>query len=507
MRRLSLNEIRAWLGGRLSGGNMGRVRRWAAASTIPFHRFFWLLFLAWTVAVGGSFAWNLAHNVVEVKAQAVQAAEALLQKDLLYREWSILHGAVYIPAPNQPEPLGAPGDEPREIITPSRQRLMLLNPAVVSRQIFALQDRELGVRGHITSLNPIQPANRPDPWERQGLEAFARGAKEVSALEVLDGNRYYRMMRPLVTVASCQRCHEETGHKPGELRGGISVSVPMSRFEASMENVHLAAAHGGLWVFGLAGLVVGVRNLARHSESRRKAEDALRLALKEKQALLQEIHHRVKNNLQVVSSLLQLQMNEIRDPQMAGVFRESQLRIRCMALIHEKLYHSESLARIDLADYLRSLANLLFASYGDARGRIRLELNLCPAFIGIDAAIPLGLVANELITNCLKFAFPDGRRGEIKMELATCPGGAFRLQVADDGVGLPEGFAIEESGSIGMRLVKILAHQLGARCVWEGLGPGTSCTLEFHETTPNPRNQAPPGNGRAQKEALMEAKL
>ncbi len=477
MLRFSLHDWRPVAARRLVQRVRSGLSNRAASSILPYRRFFWVLGGAWTAAVAGSFCWNLAHNAEEVRILTVRTAEALLQKDVLYREWSILHGGVYIPVSAQPELSPEGAAEPREIVTSSGQRLTLLNPALVSRQVFALQDKELGVRAHLISLNPIQPANRPDEWERQGLEAFETGAREVSGMEDLGGSRYFRLMRPLVIVRSCLRCHEEQGHKPGEIRGGISVSVPMNRF-SSMENIHLGAAHSGLWVMGLAGLVLGVRNLAQHSQRQHKAE-------LEKEALLQEIHHRVKNNLQVISSLLQLQINEISDPATAEIFRESQLRIRSMALIHEKLYHSESLARIDLADYLRSLVSLLFSTYESSRGRISLELDLSPVFVSVDTAIPLGLIANELITNCLKFAFPTGRKGRVTVQLQALSGSAFRFRVADEGIGLPQGFAIDNSGSLGMRLVRILARQLRARCAWENLNPGTSFTLEFQEPAPN----------------------
>ena len=107
-------------------------------------------------------------------------------------------------------------EEEREVVTPSGQTLTLLNPALVSRQVFELQEQQTGIRGHLTSLRPLRAANRPDDWERQSLEDFEKGSKEVSSIESLQGERCFRMMRPLVTVPACLRCHEEAGRKPGE---------------------------------------------------------------------------------------------------------------------------------------------------------------------------------------------------------------------------------------------------------------------------------------------------
>lgn len=435
------------------------------------------------MAVVVSVAWNLAHNASNAVDLTTRTAQALLEKDLLYREWSILHGGVYIPEAHasHPEPTTNTNDAERAIETPSGQRLTLLNPAIVSRQIFQMQNEQMGISGHITSLDPIRAENRPDDWERQALHAFAEGAQEVSGIEKREAGRYFRLMRPLVTVPSCLRCHEEQGRKPGELRGGISVTVPMDQFAPQAENRHLASAHLGLWSLGIVGLVLGLRKLEHHSSERKLAEERTRAALVEKEALLQEIHHRVKNNLQVISSLLQLQSNEIKDHQTLSMFQESQLRIRSMALIHEKLYESETLARIDAADYLRSLGKLLLSTYAPGASRVQLAADLAPAWISIDSAIPLGLIANELLTNVLKFAFPNGRRGSIRLELECLPGDVLRFSVADDGVGLPKGFGIEQSNSLGLRLVGMLTQQLRAEAGFEQVEAGTRFTLRFRD--------------------------
>lgn len=455
----------------------------ADSRSAPHRVFFWLLAAAWTLAVLLSLGWNLVHNASEAYLMAKRTAQAVLQKDLLYRQWSILNGAVYVPKHHQEDGDPNRNDPERDIVTPSGEWLTLLNPAVVSRQIFALQDQNLGVKGKITSLDPIRPSNSPDGWERQGLQEFNKHVEEVNTVETRDGKRYFRIMRPLIIVPSCLRCHEEQGRKVGEIRGGISVTVPMEHYSARGENLHLAVAHLGLWSLGLAGMVLGLKKLEHHSSQRLQAEARTRAALKEKEALLQEIHHRVKNNLQVISSLLQLQTHEIKDPTTLAIFRDSQLRIKSMALIHEKLYESDSFERVDLADYLRSLTHLLFSTYGNHQNQLKLELDLEPASIGLDTAIPLGLIANELITNSLKFAFPDDQPGVIRVELRNLPGSSLRVVVSDNGVGLPAGFNIQKSKSLGMRLVRMLAGQLEAESSWDTKGVGTSFTLQFQDKT------------------------
>ena len=200
--------------------------------------------------------------------------------------------------------------------------------------------------------------------------------------------------------------------------------------------------------------------LARAITDRKRAEEQIRASLKEKEVLLKEIHHRVKNNLQIVSSLLYLQSRKTSDDQVLTVLRESQTRVRSMALIHEKLYQCEDLANINLGDYIRSLTNYLFTSYGVASHMVKLHVNVDSAPLGLDRAIPCGLIINELVSNALKYAFPNGRRGEILVDLLHGGDGKLVLTVKDNGVGLPGGMDITDTPSLGLQLVNTLVKQL-----------------------------------------------
>ena len=184
------------------------------------------------------------------------------------------------------------------------------------------------------------------------------------------------------------------------------------------------------------------------------------MSLTEKEVLLKEIHHRVRNNLQIVSSLLNLQSEHVRDVSTLAALRESQDRVRAMAQIHEKLYQSEGLSQIDVADYVRSMGASLFASYGVRGDVLALHLEVDEVKLGLDTAIPCGLIINELISNALKHAFPDGRRGEVRVELRAAGEGDLLLRVSDDGVGFPDGFEPRRSKSLGLQLVQALAEQL-----------------------------------------------
>lgn len=195
---------------------------------------------------------------------------------------------------------------------------------------------------------------------------------------------------------------------------------------------------------------------------RRRAQQVLEQALLEKTVLLNEVHHRVKNNLQVISSLLNLQASNVDDPHVKDILNESQNRVRAMALTHQLLYERKDFSRMDLGDYLDRLAQLLLGAYRSGAGRIDLKLIRPdkPVYLDLERAIPCGLLVSELVTNAFKHGFPDQRRGEILIELVTDEADGARLTVADDGVGLPEGFDLATVKSLGLQLVPLLVDQL-----------------------------------------------
>ena len=202
---------------------------------------------------------------------------------------------------------------------------------------------------------------------------------------------------------------------------------------------------------------------ARLLQLTQKKLDEQIILLNEKEVLLKEIHHRVKNNLQIISSLLNLQSNRITDASTLQVLGDSQARIRSMALIHEKLYQSQSLAKIDFGEYVQSLATDLFRSYHRNITGIQLNVQVDEVALGLDQAVSCGLILNELITNTLKYAFPDGMEGTIWVELRSSPERVLSLRVADDGVGIPADFDILNTKSLGLQLVKNLVGQLDGK--------------------------------------------
>jgi PAS domain S-box-containing protein len=226
------------------------------------------------------------------------------------------------------------------------------------------------------------------------------------------------------------------------------------------------------------GRVVGVVGVMRDITERKRAEEQIKASLREKEVLLKEIHHRVKNNLQVISSLLYLQSKNIEDREILEMFQDSQSRVRSMSLVHERLYQSQDLARIDFGEYIRNLANYLLGSYGADANVIQLKIHVDDVFLGVDTAITCGLIINELVSNCLKYAFPDGQAGEICIELRSDDESQFTLIVSDNGGGLPESLDFRDTRSLGLQLVNTLVDQLGGAIELDRSG-GTAFKITF----------------------------
>lgn len=209
------------------------------------------------------------------------------------------------------------------------------------------------------------------------------------------------------------------------------------------------------------GEIYGICGIARDMTTRVELEKALELSLKEKEVLLREIHHRVKNNMQVISSLLNLQAHFLNRPEFTAVIKDCQNRIRSMALIHEHLYKFGQLSRINFAEYLNRLLIHLYNVHRVDQRQVEIELDCQPVEIEIGLAIPLGLMANELISNCFKHAFPGGRKGKVKVSLEKA-GDSLRLEISDTGIGLPQEMSLEQNTTFGFQLISLLKDQIGA---------------------------------------------
>ena len=282
------------------------------------------------------------------------------------------------------------------------------------------------------------------------------------------------------------------------LSGAVIMLLGIVTFSFVASNIRkpMAAILRGIEAIGSGDLDAKIR-LGRRDEwriiekalnnmalDRKHDEEQIKSSLKEKEILLSEIHHRVKNNMQIISSLLKLQSAKIKDEQHVDIFKNAENRIRSMSLIHETLYQSKDFANVDFNGYVKSISNYLLRSYIVTSGAIKLNLEIEDITLGLDHSIPCGLIINELVSNSLKHAFPKGREGEIKIALRTINDHEVELTVSDDGVGIPREIDMGNPETLGLELVQILAeNQLDGTLELERDG-GTEFRIRFGKIQP-----------------------
>ncbi len=299
-------------------------------------------------------------------------------------------------------------------------------------------------------------------------EIFGRSAAELTSVSL------YEFIVP-----------EDRALAAENIRKRLSGEVPSIRYQLRM--LHRSGAvvqvevHGGRADYGGQPAVIGT--LLDITE-RKRVEERMHAALREKEVLLKEIHHRVKNNLQIVSSLLRLQSRSMKAPETIAAFEESCARVQSMALVHEKLYQSNSLSDLDFATYAESLTDSLLRAFGTDPAIIRVRLDMERVRIDIHQAIPCALLLNELVSNALKYAFPDGRAGEIRIRLRAEAAGTVCLMVGDNGVGLPPQLDPLNSETLGLQLVSTLTAQLRAKLEIRRVH-GTGYALTFIAAKPD----------------------
>lgn len=466
-----------------AGGRTEGARRSAAAEPafslrgpVAISIALWSVFLAGLTVADIAQSWR---SQVEI-ASAV--ARDNYNKDLVYRRWASLQGGMYVPVrPGlDPSPWLAHVPE-RDVETPSGRSLTLVNPAWMTRMVHELGREQYGTIGHITSLEPIRPANAPDGWEAAALRSFEEGADEAVDLADIDGVEYLRLMRPMKVEESCLSCHAAQGYRVGDIRGGISVSIEWEPHRAMFARraFGAAGAHALAWFAGVA-VILFFDGRARASRLARDASSAeLLRSLMEKEALVGELYHRTRNSLQVVDGLLKIEAGggDPEDEGLASVIDATGRRIRVVAAVHDLLFRSKDLSKVPLDECVGAV----FAVQGLAggEGAVSRELEVPPRAILVDAAIPLCLALDELVANSLRHAFPGGARGRISIRGESRGDGPVTLRYEDSGPGLPAAFDAERDSKVGLELVRSLVErQLRGACVLVP-GPGFRCELSF----------------------------
>lgn len=257
----------------------------------------------------------------------------------------------------------------------------------------------------------------------------------------------------------------DSGNNPPELRKQIMETTRSGGWKGELLNRTKSGREFPIFlstnqILNEKDRVIGHIGVASDVSERRKAEEKIKSSLKEKEIILKEIHHRVKNNLQVISSIFYLQAEKVNDPRLSEIINECKDRVRSMSIIHENFYQSDDLTRIDFGQYLKNLLTNLVLSYGINTEKIGIELNVKNTFLSIDIAIPCGLLINELISNALKHAFPGETTGKISIEMYSTDNVNFTLKIKDDGIGIPESIDFKNTDTLGMELITTLTSQL-----------------------------------------------
>ncbi len=235
------------------------------------------------------------------------------------------------------------------------------------------------------------------------------------------------------------------------------------------------------------GGIKHILSITRDITERKQAQEKIERTLAEKEALLRELYHRTKNNMQVIIALLDLQAEQIGDPRLNSAFTDTQNRIRSMALVHQKLYEASDLSHINLKEYISDLVALLMSSYQVWPGQVTLQSEMENVYVLIDSAVPCGLILNELVSNTLKYAFPGERQGVIRLGICRDDQNDIVLEYADNGVGLPPGFDLSRDGGLGIKTIRVLAeNQLRGQVHFSG-SPGVRCRIQFADQYYKPR--------------------
>lgn len=316
-----------------------------------------------------------------------------------------------------------------------------------------------------------------------------------NSIVITDSNGDIEYVNPFFTELTGYTLEDVIGRNPRILQSGETMPE-------TYENMWKTIAEGGVWqgefrnrkkngefywesvsigpITDEGGKITHYIAIKQDITDNKNNDIRLKESLQEKETMLKEIHHRVKNNLQIISSLLNMQADRYRNPEAIEAINTSRNRVKAMAIVHENLYRSSDLAKTKMDSYINSLIANIYSVYGVSTERIAFSCSTSGIVFGLDTIIPLGLIINEAISNSLKHAFPDGRGGEIQVELSENSGSNFLLRIKDDGIGVPKGFRTETADSLGMILITGLASQLEGSAKLENKN-GTELKIRFKE--------------------------
>ncbi len=404
--------------------------------------------IAWTLIILASLAWNIRQVRKNTLQEAAIQAEVAHEKDIIYRRWNTMHGGVYVRVTEKSRPNPYLTVPERDVETTSGQKLTLINPAYMTRQASEIAGPDFGGMLHITSLNPLRPQNAPDKWERGALASFEAGARKISSVDFIDGREYMRLMHPLLVVEGCLRCHAAQGYRAGDIRGGISVAVPMAPFRV-IERQHiitLSLAHGLLWLLGLLGHFFGTRELVHSDRERRQAEGSTRRYARQleesnrlKDLFIDIMRHDLLNPTGVIKCYVSYLLEEETDPRKRDMAAKIDLvnnRLTEMiqnASKYSRLEEMEEIecSREDLNRIVRE--SVLLVDCGSDETGIRVDY-LAEGEYPATVNTMIGDVFVNLTSNAMKYA-AAGKRVEIGIE---DDGPNWKVYVKDFGPGISD---------------------------------------------------------------------